>query len=303
MESNPNAYFYRHVAPGVVQRTGGWDADEKQMFLEAVKIHHPSQGKWGIFAQHSPGRVGYQCRNFYHKLLESGELTAAPGELEGIRRGGKRMRADRIPKSAITEESEGENVSLSEDTDDSDPTPPEPLAEPGVVERIHPPPKPVPIEEMEFDIDSLAFFSSKYGADDDDEEDELPMPMAEPEERPKWSPRAKHPWIGAAEHLHFPIHDRRPFDTPEFESQSARILRTNLENPLNLILLSFPAPKELSADYHKAVVRHLTLDTQSGKDSLLREYFETMRARPTGADEQRAMRSEFAMKVVQTVPV
>lgn len=75
MESNPNAYFYRHVAPGQRKRNGAWDEDEKQLFLKVMKIHPPSQGKWGLFAQHIPGRVGYQCRNFYHRLLESGELT------------------------------------------------------------------------------------------------------------------------------------------------------------------------------------------------------------------------------------
>ena len=75
METNPNAYFYRHVAPGQKKRTGAWDDAEKKLFLEVMKIHPPSQGKWGLFAQHIPGRVGYQCRNFYHRLLESGELT------------------------------------------------------------------------------------------------------------------------------------------------------------------------------------------------------------------------------------
>jgi hypothetical protein len=76
-----------------------------------------------------------------------------------------------------------------------------------------------------------------------------------------------------------------------------------LENPLNFILLSFPAPKQMSTDYHKAVLKHLILDTQSGKEELLREYFETMRARPgIGAQEQTAIRSEFAMKVIESAP-
>ena len=75
IETNPNAFYYRHVAPGQTKRTGAWDEREKKLFMETIKIHPPSQGKWGLFAQHIPGRVGYQCRNFYHRLLESGELT------------------------------------------------------------------------------------------------------------------------------------------------------------------------------------------------------------------------------------
>jgi hypothetical protein len=67
MDSNPKAYFSRHVAPGVVQRTGGWDAEEKQRFLEAVKATL--------------------------RTRENGELTAAPGEVES--------RGRRAPKATI----------------------------------------------------------------------------------------------------------------------------------------------------------------------------------------------------------
>jgi hypothetical protein len=80
MKTNPNAYFYRHVAPGQAQQTGPWSEREKRLFLEAVRVHPPSGGQWGLFARHIPGRVGYQCRNFYHRLLETGELRALPGE-------------------------------------------------------------------------------------------------------------------------------------------------------------------------------------------------------------------------------
>ena len=31
-------------------------------------------GKWGIFAMGIPGRVGYQCSNFYRKLIERREV-------------------------------------------------------------------------------------------------------------------------------------------------------------------------------------------------------------------------------------
>jgi hypothetical protein len=72
MESNPNAYFYRHVAPGQVKRTGPWDADEQKLFLRVTKIRPPSSGKWGLFARHVPNRVGCQCRNFCRRLLAGG---------------------------------------------------------------------------------------------------------------------------------------------------------------------------------------------------------------------------------------
>lgn len=31
-------------------------------------------GQWGVFAMAIPGRVGYQCSNFYRQLIESGEI-------------------------------------------------------------------------------------------------------------------------------------------------------------------------------------------------------------------------------------
>jgi hypothetical protein len=86
MKTNPNAYFYRHVAPGQIQRTGPWSAAEKRLFLEAAKAYPPSGGKWRLFAARIPGRVGYQCRNFYHRLLQAGEMGALPGEPAAAKR-------------------------------------------------------------------------------------------------------------------------------------------------------------------------------------------------------------------------
>jgi hypothetical protein len=31
-------------------------------------------GQWGVFSQAIPGRVGYQCSNFYRQLIESGQI-------------------------------------------------------------------------------------------------------------------------------------------------------------------------------------------------------------------------------------
>ena len=47
---------------------------EKKLFLERLK-EVGANGQWGIFSQAIPGRVGYQCSNFYRLLIERGELT------------------------------------------------------------------------------------------------------------------------------------------------------------------------------------------------------------------------------------
>lgn len=31
-------------------------------------------GNWGLFSTAIPGRVGYQCANFYRQLIEAGEI-------------------------------------------------------------------------------------------------------------------------------------------------------------------------------------------------------------------------------------
>jgi hypothetical protein len=128
MESNPNAYFYRHVAPGEVKRIGPWDADEQKLFLRVMKIHPPNSGKWGLFARHIPNRVGYQCRNFYHRLLASGGLDAPTSDDDG------QIGSDRG------------NCEQSEDKQDvPNEEPPPPVAE---VERVEPAPPVYAIEEL-----------------------------------------------------------------------------------------------------------------------------------------------------------
>lgn len=121
MKTNPNAFYYRHVDPGVVKRTGAWDEREKELFMKAIKIHPPSQGKWGLFAKNIPGRVGYQCRNFYHRLLESGELKEdiVAGEMSPVK---KRERKSSTPTKVKKHRSKlklGSDEEISyEDTDD-----------------------------------------------------------------------------------------------------------------------------------------------------------------------------------------
>ncbi|RKP13475.1 hypothetical protein BJ684DRAFT_16128 [Piptocephalis cylindrospora] len=69
-EQNPNSYYYRFNDPGETQRTGVWSEVEKKLFFARLK-EMGANGQWGIFSQTIPGRVGYQCSNFYRHLLET----------------------------------------------------------------------------------------------------------------------------------------------------------------------------------------------------------------------------------------
>ncbi|KAH0788732.1 Myb-like DNA-binding domain containing protein [Histomonas meleagridis] len=157
IDTNPNAFYYRHVAPGQKKRTGAWDAKEKQLFFEAIKVHPPSQGKWGLFAMHIPGRVGYQCRNFYHHLLQTGELKALPEDLEKIhRRKKKGTTSTKSPRSkqnhskmALAPEYDFDIVpQISEESEQTE-------SEEEIFEEE------VVVKQPQIEIDSLRFFSSR----------------------------------------------------------------------------------------------------------------------------------------------
>jgi len=72
-EQNPNAYYYRFNEPGEKQRNGKWSEAEKKLFFDRMK-EVGVNGQWGLFSRAIPGRVGYQCANFYRQLIESGEV-------------------------------------------------------------------------------------------------------------------------------------------------------------------------------------------------------------------------------------
>lgn len=71
----PNAYYYRFNDPGEQQAKGGWSPSEKKLFFERKEALGGIDYRWGIFAMGIPGRVGYQCSNYYRKLIEKGEIT------------------------------------------------------------------------------------------------------------------------------------------------------------------------------------------------------------------------------------
>jgi hypothetical protein len=68
LRGNPNAYFYRHVAPGATQAKGAWSEAEHARFL-AIAKEHGFGDLWGVFAAQMRTRVGYQCRAYYFEVV------------------------------------------------------------------------------------------------------------------------------------------------------------------------------------------------------------------------------------------
>ncbi|EFC46556.1 predicted protein [Naegleria gruberi] len=76
INTNPNAYYYRFNEPGESQKNGKWNQKEKELFIKKLKeyIEKTDNFQWGLFSKRIPGRVGYQCSNFYRTLLKSGDF-------------------------------------------------------------------------------------------------------------------------------------------------------------------------------------------------------------------------------------
>ncbi|KAJ2659494.1 hypothetical protein IW148_004227 [Coemansia sp. RSA 1199] len=70
IKTKPNTYYYRFNEPGEEQRTGQWTAKEQRQFHARLK-EIGANGQWGIFSMTIPGRVGYQCSNYYRYLVEN----------------------------------------------------------------------------------------------------------------------------------------------------------------------------------------------------------------------------------------
>ncbi|KAG2211822.1 hypothetical protein INT47_004508, partial [Mucor saturninus] len=73
IEKNPNSYYYRFNAPGEQQKKGKWTDEENALFLQRLK-QVGANSQWGIFSIAIPGRVGYQCSNYYRFMIETGQL-------------------------------------------------------------------------------------------------------------------------------------------------------------------------------------------------------------------------------------
>ncbi|KAI8346647.1 hypothetical protein B0O80DRAFT_467309 [Mortierella sp. GBAus27b] len=74
IDKKPNTYYYRFNAPGEVQRKGAWTKEEQRLFHERL-LEIGANGQWGIFSMAIPGRVGYQCSNYYRLLVETNQIT------------------------------------------------------------------------------------------------------------------------------------------------------------------------------------------------------------------------------------
>lgn len=75
----PNAFFYRNRAPGEEQVYGHFSPRERSLFFERLNYFRRDldvkDGYWGYFSVTIKGRVGYQCANFYRKLIHDGTIV------------------------------------------------------------------------------------------------------------------------------------------------------------------------------------------------------------------------------------
>ena len=67
--AKPDGYYYRFNEPGEAQSNGKWSTAEHKLFMERVKEKGVNT-KWGIFSKSIPGRVGYQCSNYWRELIK-----------------------------------------------------------------------------------------------------------------------------------------------------------------------------------------------------------------------------------------
>lgn len=334
INTNPNAFFYRHCAPGEQKRNGAWDAHEKKLFLETMKVHPPSQGRWGLFAQHIPGRVGYQCRNYYHRLLESGEIKALPEELEKMQRKRKTPSKQSTPKIEINEEpefepeemnisqdenetsstSDGEEITLSQvkkltfsskaikelkekgedlsqkyinyEPSDSQPSDTYEFEVMNYIDNdldIHP-----PINSIENDEQIKDTFIENEQEPIVGENIIIPEHVHETQSSLKWSPRMQEPWKTLTPEQIEKLRSKR---NQPFEYEVSKILDSNFNNPLNLILFSVDVGNNKASQYINSVRDHLVNDDQNTKNELLRRYFQL---------EQTGEVDDFADYVIKT---
>jgi len=66
---NPNAYHYRFNKPDEPNGSGAWTKDEHKLFMKLL-LEKGANKNWGLFSISIPGRVGYQCSNYYRKLVK-----------------------------------------------------------------------------------------------------------------------------------------------------------------------------------------------------------------------------------------
>lgn len=73
-KTQQNGYFYRFNVPGQPQKNGKWTDAEHELFMKRV-LEIGVNDQWGIFSKKIPGRVGYQCSNYWRGLVKDGDVT------------------------------------------------------------------------------------------------------------------------------------------------------------------------------------------------------------------------------------
>lgn len=122
IKTKPNSYYYRFNAPGEKQRNGMWTPEERKLFFKRL-AEVGANGQWGLFSMTIPGRVGYQCSNFYRSMLKSGEIqdenytVDEKGELRYLfgKKDGK-IGAVRVHSRSSRKSRDWDNDDLYEDT-------------------------------------------------------------------------------------------------------------------------------------------------------------------------------------------
>ncbi|KAI9316691.1 hypothetical protein BX666DRAFT_1838732, partial [Dichotomocladium elegans] len=76
--TNPEGYYFRFVVPREGQQNGGWSQSEHKLFMARYNewISHGWKigTSWGLFSRGIPHRVGYQCMNYYRKLVGENKI-------------------------------------------------------------------------------------------------------------------------------------------------------------------------------------------------------------------------------------
>ena len=108
MYTNPNAFYFRNRPPGEKLIKGPWSEEAKMFFIEQLRKTDKIGRDWGEFARDIPGRVGYQCKAFFVKLVTSGELEKLAPDIKipdnikigsGVYKTSKRLNPTRLEDS------------------------------------------------------------------------------------------------------------------------------------------------------------------------------------------------------------
>jgi len=73
---------FRILYLALLQKKGPWTEEEQILFISLLGKYGP--GNWGVFSTHIPGRVGFQCAEFYRELVKSGLITPDNSLLESM---------------------------------------------------------------------------------------------------------------------------------------------------------------------------------------------------------------------------